>query len=66
MKKQATTSFKSCKGCEFRTVEPNCHMTCETYLAWKERWSQGKADEYKIYCKHLARYANSTRKGGYS
>ena len=24
-----------CKGCPNRTVEPNCHMTCETYLAFR-------------------------------
>lgn len=22
----------SCKGCTDRTIEPNCHMTCERYL----------------------------------
>ena len=21
-----------CKGCKDRTVEPNCHMTCDKYL----------------------------------
>ena len=24
--------FETCQGCEDRTVEPNCHMTCEGYM----------------------------------
>ena len=24
--------YKSCKDCPDRTVEPNCHTTCEGYL----------------------------------
>ena len=24
--------FKSCEDCPDRTVEPNCHMTCEGYI----------------------------------
>lgn len=24
-----------CKDCPYRTVEPNCHTTCERYLAAK-------------------------------
>lgn len=24
-----------CKGCRDRVVEPNCHMTCEKYLAYR-------------------------------
>ena len=23
-----------CQGCEDRTVEPNCHMTCEKFLKY--------------------------------
>lgn len=23
-----------CKGCRFRSVRPNCHSTCEEYLAY--------------------------------
>ena len=29
--------IRCCKGCNDRTVEPNCHMTCETYLEQKEK-----------------------------
>ncbi len=33
-----------CKGCEDRTVEPNCHVTCERYLeALADRRSITKA-----------------------
>lgn len=28
---------KSCQGCPDRTVEPNCHMTCEGYLKRVEK-----------------------------
>lgn len=24
-----------CKGCTDRTIEPNCHMTCERYLSFR-------------------------------
>lgn len=24
--------FKTCQGCQDRSIEPNCHMTCEGYL----------------------------------
>ena len=29
--------FKSCKDCPDRSVEPNCHNTCEGYLARCEK-----------------------------
>lgn len=29
-----------CKGCTDRTIEPNCHSTCEKYLAAKEKNEQ--------------------------
>lgn len=25
-----------CKDCQDRTIEPNCHDTCERYKSWKE------------------------------
>lgn len=28
---------RTCKGCPDRTVEPNCHMTCEDYLSLREK-----------------------------
>lgn len=24
--------FESCEGCPDRTIEPNCHITCEGYI----------------------------------
>ena len=32
-----------CAGCKDRVVEPNCHMTCEPFLKWR----QDKDDENK-------------------
>lgn len=29
-----------CKGCGDRVVEPNCHGSCEKYLAWKQGMDQ--------------------------
>lgn len=33
-----------CLYCEERTVEPNCHMTCEEFLAWEEGHKHEKED----------------------
>lgn len=27
----AQAQYKGCKGCDNRTAEPNCHMTCRVY-----------------------------------
>ena len=27
----AQNKFETCQGCKDRSVEPNCHMTCEGY-----------------------------------
>ena len=39
-------SIKVCKGCQDRTVEPNCHMECERYLkaVEEQRALQDKID----------------------
>ena len=37
--------FGPCKGCTFetgRTIEPNCHMTCERYLKYQEEHEKWK------------------------
>ena len=38
----ADTKEKTCKGCPDRTVEPNCHMTCEDYLRRVEKTKELK------------------------
>lgn len=37
-----------CKGCKDRTVEPNCHMTCEKYLDQIKLYEQKKAVRAEI------------------
>jgi len=42
------SAFKNspCKGCKDRVAEPNCHITCERYLAEKALYDEKKK---KIY-----------------
>ena len=40
-----------CLGCTFetgRSVEPNCHMTCEKYLAFDRECKELREKRYKI------------------
>lgn len=32
-----------CQGCEKRTAEPNCHISCPEYLAYRAKIDAGKA-----------------------
>ena len=43
--------FETCQGCEDRTIEPNCHMTCEGYLFRCEKLKKVKdgRDEHLDY-----------------
>ena len=34
-----------CKDCPDRTIEPNCHNTCEKYKAWKAEYQKSQAEE---------------------
>ena len=36
----------NCKGCTERCV--GCHITCETYLAWKQEQNARRADINKV------------------
>ena len=38
--------YKTCKDCPDRTVQPNCHMTCEGYKA-RQRQRQ-EADRKRL------------------
>jgi hypothetical protein len=31
-----------CYNCPDRTIEPNCHTSCEKYLSQKEAWEKQK------------------------
>lgn len=46
-----------CKGCQDRTVEPNCHITCEEYIAYQLRVEQSK----KTLAELEAEYAIKSR-----
>lgn len=52
--------IKCCKDCTERSVEPNCHDTCERYLAEKARDADIKKkkqldSEYNTCARELAR-----------
>lgn len=43
--------FKTCKDCPDRTIQPNCHTTCEGYLARckkNEEIRKAKAEDYDM------------------
>lgn len=42
-----TSSYTCCKHCPDRSVEPNCHTTCERYLA-------ARAEQYETKKKRQA------------
>lgn len=53
-----------CKGCEDRTVEPNCHMTCDRYLAYEaSRKELYKAKLDTMRCNSLLKNRRSGRQG---
>jgi hypothetical protein len=37
-----------CMGCEERRAEPNCHMTCERYLAFDEECKALRKEKIRI------------------
>lgn len=43
-----------CKGCKDRTVEPNCHMTCQKFLEQKDKYEEYKARIREIKDKEIA------------
>ena len=53
-----------CKGCMFRTVEPNCHMTCKDYLKYEaSRKEIYKAKLDAMRCNGLLKNRRSGRQG---
>ena len=36
-----------CKNCKDRTIEPNCHMTCEKYKQAKEESAKEWTERHK-------------------
>ena len=39
--------FKSCKGCPDRVAIPNCHSTCEGYLARRKEMDETNKEIHK-------------------
>lgn len=37
---QGHNKFHTCKGCPDRTVEPNCHNTCQGYIYRQEQFEK--------------------------
>lgn len=55
--------FKTCLGCEHRTIEPvNCHSICRGYL-FRMRMNQKKYEEMKIRSIAGSDIYNIRRKG---
>ncbi len=56
-----------CKGCPDRTVEPNCHMTCEKYIAFQQE-CRAMADsrledrEYRGYRANIRKRVNKAQR----
>ena len=57
-----------CKGCEERTVEPNCHTNCIAYKMWYDRYRARKtsleADRNALYEQERDLHWNNFRKSG--
>lgn len=39
--------YKDCKNCPDRSISPNCHSTCETYLAMKKEREERNKKRHK-------------------
>ena len=39
--------FKTCKDCPDRSVEPNCHSTCEGYIARCKQNEERRKQEFQ-------------------
>lgn len=58
-----------CRGCQERTIEPNCHTTCEKYLAEveenrrvRELVNKGKQADWYLR-QSISRHGGKRRKG---
>lgn len=60
---QGHNKFHTCKGCPDRTVEPNCHNTCQGYIyrheQFEKRREKAKSEaDIKNYKYNLGRGQN--------
>ena len=40
--------FHTCYGCPDRSIEPNCHLSCEGYKYRTEKAAEIKREAYKV------------------
>lgn len=48
--------YKTCKDCPDRTVQPNCHMTCEGYKARQRQRQEADRKRLTEYGTDLFQY----------
>lgn len=56
--------IRACKDCPDRVAEPNCHMTCEKYLAEKEKDEAIREARRKNLAQNVEVFAYSNCKAG--
>lgn len=39
--------YETCKDCPDRVVQPNCHSTCEGYLARRKKYDEANEKRFK-------------------
>ena len=55
---------KSCNNCPDRTIEPNCHMTCEHHLKRSERNEIIRKARKKNHDLFVTKFSNCNCKAG--
>ena len=45
-----------CNGCQDRTIEPNCHTTCELYLEYRKELDKRNSNKAKLDQSDYLRY----------
>ncbi len=53
--------FETCQNCPDRTVEPNCHMTCEGYLFRSEKAEKVRRERYERLQKNEYEFVRNDR-----
>lgn len=61
MSHKPTPPQAPCRGCSDRTIEPNCHMTCERYLAFANDLASSRKKKQEADL--LARPINHEKRG---
>ncbi len=61
----AQAQFKGCMGCDSRTAEPNCHMTCRVYKNYVDELHRRKEMQRKEKNGRHNVFAYTQVKGGH-